>query len=182
MTNWYFSYFPRKQPLTFHANCLPRRQFAWSVKAYFLEKNKKSISICRLLKILPRVLSIKVNICSILCRLGKASYITKGPCNTQSGLQIPQFYCRKYYNLKYWDLQAWVTVLTQIRGGWTKHLMRIYNVSTHPASFRCINRLWNDFQIKGQVWSGITLFDLITSHTTISAQSSNSVVFRLQPV
>ena len=28
----------------------------------------------------------------------------------------------------------------------------------------------------------ITLFDLITAHAHISAQSSNSVVFRLQPV
>ena len=28
----------------------------------------------------------------------------------------------------------------------------------------------------------LTVFDLITAHTPISAQSSNSVVFRLQPV
>ena len=28
----YFFYFPRKQDLTFHANCLLRRQFAWNVK------------------------------------------------------------------------------------------------------------------------------------------------------
>ena len=28
----------------------------------------------------------------------------------------------------------------------------------------------------------ITIFDLITAHTPISAQSRNSVVFRLQPV
>ena len=28
----------------------------------------------------------------------------------------------------------------------------------------------------------VTVFDLITAHTPISAQSRNSVVFRLQPV
>ena len=28
----YISYFPRKQVLTFHANCLQWRQFAWNVK------------------------------------------------------------------------------------------------------------------------------------------------------
>ena len=40
-----FRNFPRKHDMTFHANCLG--------------KNKKNISKCRLLKILPRVLSVK---------------------------------------------------------------------------------------------------------------------------
>ena len=58
-TNWgYFSYFPRKQALIFHANCLHWRQFAWNVKTCFLGKMRKNISIC-LLKISPRVLSVK---------------------------------------------------------------------------------------------------------------------------
>ena len=36
--------FPRTEALTFQANCLFRRQFAWNVKAYFLgKKNKKNI-------------------------------------------------------------------------------------------------------------------------------------------
>ena len=33
-----FLIFPRKQDLTFHANCLLRRQFAWNVKSFFWEK------------------------------------------------------------------------------------------------------------------------------------------------
>ena len=38
MTNWwYFYYFLREQVLTFHANFLHWRQFAWTVKTYFLE-------------------------------------------------------------------------------------------------------------------------------------------------
>ena len=41
-------FFLRKKALTFHANCLHRRwQFAWNVKAYFLEKKN---SKCCLLK------------------------------------------------------------------------------------------------------------------------------------
>ena len=37
MTNWwYFLIFPRKQDLTFHANCLYWRQFAWNIKSCFL--------------------------------------------------------------------------------------------------------------------------------------------------
>ena len=60
-----FLIFPRKYDLTLHANCLlrdnlhevldhiPWRQFAWSVRSYFLRKNKKNISKCRLLKFYP---------------------------------------------------------------------------------------------------------------------------------
>ena len=54
-----FFIFPRKQDLTFHANCLLRRQFAWNVKFCFLGKIRKNISKCRLVEILPRVLSVK---------------------------------------------------------------------------------------------------------------------------
>ena len=42
-----FLIFPGKQDLTLHANCLRRRQFAWSVKSCFLGKNENSI-ICLL--------------------------------------------------------------------------------------------------------------------------------------
>ena len=58
-------YFPRKFTLTFHANYILRRQFAWNVKAYFLEKirkkskNNNNASKCRLLKCLPSMLSVK---------------------------------------------------------------------------------------------------------------------------
>ena len=38
-----FLIFPRKQVLTFHANCLQWRQFAWTVIFCFLRKNKKTI-------------------------------------------------------------------------------------------------------------------------------------------
>ena len=47
----YFSYFPRNKTLTFHANCLQRRQFfVGNVKAYFLRKIK-ILSICCLLNL-----------------------------------------------------------------------------------------------------------------------------------
>ena len=37
-----------RKALTFHANCLLWRQFAWNVKAYFLRKLRKlSLSVCR---------------------------------------------------------------------------------------------------------------------------------------
>ena len=36
-----FLIFPSKQDLTFHANCLLWRQFAWNVKSYFLGKIRK---------------------------------------------------------------------------------------------------------------------------------------------
>ena len=47
----YFSYFPRKQILTFHANCLQWRQFAWNVKSCFLGKIIKASSFCHLLSL-----------------------------------------------------------------------------------------------------------------------------------
>ena len=37
-TDDFFLSFPRKQNLTFHANCLQWRQFAWNVKTCFLGK------------------------------------------------------------------------------------------------------------------------------------------------
>ena len=40
---WYFLNFPRKQGLTFHANCLHWRQFAWNVETCFLGKIRKNI-------------------------------------------------------------------------------------------------------------------------------------------
>ena len=36
-----FLIFPSKQDLTFHANCLLRRQFTWNVKSCFLRKIRK---------------------------------------------------------------------------------------------------------------------------------------------
>ena len=38
-----FLFFPRKQDLTFHSNCLPWRQFAWNVKTCFLGKIRNYI-------------------------------------------------------------------------------------------------------------------------------------------
>ena len=70
-TNWWYFFviFPRKQVLKLHANCL---HWIWHVmqivsfgdnlheisKPVFWEKIRKNISIYRLLKILPRVLSV----------------------------------------------------------------------------------------------------------------------------
>ena len=53
-----FLIFSRKQDLTFHANCLLRRQNAWSVKSCFLGKVRENISKCHLLKFSSRVLSM----------------------------------------------------------------------------------------------------------------------------
>ena len=44
-----FPFFPRKQVLTFQANCLHWRQIARNVKSCFLGKKKKKSSICHLL-------------------------------------------------------------------------------------------------------------------------------------
>ena len=55
-----FLIFPRKQDLTFHADCLLRRQLESNVKSFFSRKNEKNISICHLLKFLPNMLSVKV--------------------------------------------------------------------------------------------------------------------------
>ena len=81
----FFLFFLRKQDLTFHANCLHWRQFAWNVKFLFFPmetmcmkyqipfspmeicmkcqilfcgENQTNVSILMLLKIIPRVLSI----------------------------------------------------------------------------------------------------------------------------
>ena len=51
-----FPIFPGKQDMTFHANCLQWRQFAWKCHILFSGKNEENISKCRLLKFLPRVL------------------------------------------------------------------------------------------------------------------------------
>ena len=54
-------FFPRKKDLTFHANCL--QTICMICQSLFPGKNKKkNSSICHLLKILPRVLSIQVKI------------------------------------------------------------------------------------------------------------------------
>ena len=66
----YFSYYPRKQVLTFHANCLHWRQFAWNIKTCFLGKIRKISSTCRLLK-QPREVHVMVNLsrnfCNFIC-------------------------------------------------------------------------------------------------------------------
>ena len=71
----FFLIFPRKQDLTFHTNCLH-----WSnlpeISNLVSWKNEKNIPMCRLLKILPRVLSVK------------KSVIIKGTSHRQ--------YCRKH--------------------------------------------------------------------------------------
>ena len=62
MTNWwYFSYFSQKKNLTIHANLSPLETICIYVKTCFLQKIRKNISICCLLKILPRVLSINID-------------------------------------------------------------------------------------------------------------------------
>ena len=55
-----FLIFPRKQDLILYANCLHWRQFAWNAKSWCLGKIRKKNIRC-LLKILPRVLSLKIS-------------------------------------------------------------------------------------------------------------------------
>ena len=56
-----FLIFPRKQDLTFHANCL-LETICMKCQILFSRKNKKNISKCRLLKIFPRVLNVNFRI------------------------------------------------------------------------------------------------------------------------
>ena len=83
-----FLIFPRKQDLTFYANCLQWRQFAWNVYFCFLhKKKKKNISQnipARNKKILPRMLSLKFaisakgnNYCDFLFALLHAKTLLK---------------------------------------------------------------------------------------------------------
>ena len=69
-----FLIFPRKQVLTFHANWLQWRQFARNVKTFFYGKNKRSISVCCLLKILPSMFSIEE-------MLTVLEHLVSSPCN-----------------------------------------------------------------------------------------------------
>ena len=69
-TNWYSSklLFSRKQVLTFHANCLHWRQFAWNLKTCFLRRKIRKIflyvGLCR--KFYPECQVLRNN-----CRKGK---------------------------------------------------------------------------------------------------------------
>ena len=47
----YFFLFSQKTGLKFYANCLLKRQSAWNVNAYFLEKTRKVLSVCHLLNL-----------------------------------------------------------------------------------------------------------------------------------
>ena len=58
-----FLSFPEMEDLTFHANCLQSRKFSPLEKPVF-SQNKETFSICRLLKILPRVLSVNASLCT----------------------------------------------------------------------------------------------------------------------
>ena len=50
---------PRKQVLTFHANCLHWRQFAWKVKSCFLGKIRKNIISLLPIELAQRVVKVK---------------------------------------------------------------------------------------------------------------------------
>ena len=53
----YFPYFPQKQVLTFHVNCLKWRKLAWNVKYWFLGKNIINMSSA----LAQRVVKVKTN-------------------------------------------------------------------------------------------------------------------------
>ena len=54
-----FLIFPRKQDMTFHANCHLRRQFAWNVISCFLGKIRKIFQNIICWKIYPECLELK---------------------------------------------------------------------------------------------------------------------------
>ena len=56
----FFLIFPRKQNLTFHANCLQWRQFAWNVKFCYLGKIRKNIISLSSAELAKRVVKVKV--------------------------------------------------------------------------------------------------------------------------
>ena len=58
MTFWNIFIFPRKQDLTFHANCLKWRQFAWNVKSC-AGKNKKNVTNFLFAELTQRVVKLK---------------------------------------------------------------------------------------------------------------------------
>ena len=60
MTYWYILlHFPRKWSLTFLANRLKWRQFAWNVKSCFLQKNKRNITNLSSIELAQRVIKVK---------------------------------------------------------------------------------------------------------------------------
>ena len=60
---YFFLIFPRKQDLTFYANCLHWRQFAWNVKSSFLGKNISTLSS---VEFAHRVVKVKQAVAYIL--------------------------------------------------------------------------------------------------------------------
>ena len=81
-TDYVFSYFPRKQALTFHASYLLRRQYARNVKVYFLGKNKKKKSVSSA-DFLPSMLSAKaIPMQFLLCLLHMLSQQPHGVYTT----------------------------------------------------------------------------------------------------
>ena len=56
---WYFSYFSQKTGFDISCKLSPEETICMKYQILFSGKNKKNISKCRLLKILPRVLSVK---------------------------------------------------------------------------------------------------------------------------
>ena len=57
-----FCILPRKQTLLFHANCLPRRQFAWNFKACFLSEISKIFQNDVCWNFYPACIALLVNI------------------------------------------------------------------------------------------------------------------------
>ena len=78
-----FWFFPEKLDLTFHANCLLRRQFAWNIKSYFLGKIKEIWAIYHLLNLPHSTLSDSINPSK-----QKSSTWNMQPVSTQTSLFI----------------------------------------------------------------------------------------------
>ena len=61
-TEIFFLFFPNKQDLTFHANCLQWSQFAWNIKSCFLGKIRKNIISLWSAELAKRVVKVKDNL------------------------------------------------------------------------------------------------------------------------
>ena len=61
--------------------------------------------------------------------------------------------------------------------------MVLYKICKYPASI--VNLIWSPLYLLSKGWKPIyrfTVFNLITTHTSVSTQSSNFILFRLQPL
>ena len=90
----YFSYFPRKQNLTCHANCLCWRRFAWNVKSFFFFFSSEN-RIWHFMQIVSTVVNLHEMSNSVFWEIRK----TKTGFNISCTLSPVETICMKYQSL-----------------------------------------------------------------------------------